>query len=517
MTYAETIERDATKAVGPNDKGPAAPVVELEHVSKTFGGVQALIDVSFSVLPGEVHCLAGENGCGKSTLIKIITGVHQPDPGGSLRYDGEAVDRVSPADARARGIAVIWQDLALFPEMTVAENIAFEDVLGATPGPVNYRAMWRRAGEALERLGVSLDLDAPLRELPIARRQLVAIARALILDARLVFMDEPTASLTEAETRDLVAIVKRLSADGVAVVFVSHRLAEVLEIASRVTVLRDGKLVGVYPTEGMTQSRLTELMTGSSFESRVSARDMADAPAVLEIDGLSRPGEYQDVSLAIRRGEIVGLTGLLGAGRTELATTLFGLRQPAAGTMRMEGQELRPRDVGEAIDAGIAYVSEDRLSLGLIQPQSIADNTVLPVLDKILGAFGLLSGSRKRDLVGHWIERLRVKIGQPEDAVSTLSGGNQQRVVLAKWLATEPKVLILDSPTVGVDVGARAGIFEVIRELAEAGMAILLISDEVPEVYFNADRVLHMNNGRIVGEYDPRKVTLHELEEAVLG
>ena len=507
---------EASRDGGGDAEPGGTPVLALSEVSKTFGGVRALDGVSFAVRPGEVHCLAGENGSGKSTLIKIVTGVHDPDPGGEIRLGGRAVAPLTPAAARRFGIAVIWQDLALFPEMTVAENVAFESVLGARPRLVDHRAMRRAAAAALERLGVALDLDAPLRTLPIAKRQIVAIARALTGEARVVFMDEPTASLTQAETEHLVGVVRRLSADGVAVVFVSHRLAEVLEIADRVTVLRDGRLVGVYPAQGMTQSRLTELMTGRTFDQAVSARDPGGA-IVLEVRGLTRPGEYEDVSFALRRGEVLGLTGLLGAGRTELATTLFGLRRPASGTVRLEGREVRIRSVPDAIAHGIAYVSEDRLTLGLIQPQSIADNAALASLGRLLGPGGLLSPARKRGLVERWTRALRIKTGAAEDPVSTLSGGNQQRVVLAKWLATEPRVLILDAPTVGVDVGARAGIFEIVRELAGQGVAILLISDEVPEVFFHADRVLHMADGRIAGEHDPRRTTLEALERAVHG
>jgi len=491
------------------------PAIRFSNVSKVFGGVKALQDVSFDVGQGEVHCLAGENGCGKSTLIKIITGVYQPEAGAEMELFGDRMASVTPNSARQKGIAVIWQDLALFPEMTVAENIAFETMLGNRPRRVDYGALRAQAEAALSRLDVSLDLDARLGTLPIAARQVVAIARALVSDARLIFMDEPTASLTQAETDALLAVVRTLSARGVAVVFVSHRLAEVLEIASRVTVLRDGRLVGVYPTEGMTQGRLTELMTGKTFDNRVMARDTSADPVVLEVEGLSRRGEFSDVSFALRKGEVLGLTGLIGAGRTELAHVLFGMSVADRGTVRLEGRAVRFASNRDAVAAGVAYVSEDRLALGLIQPQSIADNAVLSVLRRITGRAGLLSLTRQRDLVSHWVRELAVKIGRPEDAVSTLSGGNQQRIVLAKWLATEPRVLILDCPTVGVDVGARAGIFRIVRELAAKGLAILLISDEVSEVHVNADRVLHMAGGRIAGEYDPRSTSLAELEAAV--
>lgn len=499
------------------------PVTDTQHairfsgITKIFNGVTALNDVSFDVGIGEVHCLAGENGCGKSTLIKIITGVYRPEKGAQMNLFGEQLNHITPSIARKLGIAVIWQDLALFPEMTVAENIAFETMLGNRPRRVRHHAMQQVAAAALAQLDFAVDLDARLGSLPIPQRQIVAIARALVSDARLIFMDEPTASLTQTETDALLAVVRKLSARGVAVVFVSHRLAEVLDVSSRVTVLRDGRLVGVFPTKGMTPSHLTELMTGKTFDSQVMARDTKENPIVLQVEGLSRRGEFHDVNLTLRRGEVLGLTGLIGAGRSELGHTLFGMTAPHAGTLRLNGKAVQFQSNRDAVAAGIAYVSEDRLALGLIQPQSISDNAVLSVLRKITGPSGLLSAARQEDLVAHWIKELAVKIGQASDAVSTLSGGNQQRVVLAKWLATEPKVLILDCPTVGVDVGARAGIFRIVRMLADQGLAILLISDEVSEVHFNADRVLHMADGRIVREYDPRTNSLGELEAAVYG
>ena len=494
---------------------PAPAALRLRNVSKTFSGVKALQSVDFELCAGEVHCLAGENGCGKSTLIKIVTGVYTPDPGAKLELFGEQINTISPNRARALGTAVIWQDLALFPHMTVAENIAFDEMVGVVPRLFFGSRYRERVKSVLDRLKVPLNLDTRLGDLPIAQRQIVAIARALIGEARLVFMDEPTASLTQSETDALLEVVRTLSAQGIAVVFVSHRLAEVIDISERVTVLRDGQLVGVFATEGMTQFRLGELMTGAQLENVVRAEDRSGTEPVLEVEGLTRHGEFENVNLTIRRGEVVGLTGLIGAGRSELAHVLIGMRAPDAGNVRLEGAPVRFNSIRDAIARGVAYVSEDRLSLGLIQPQSIADNTVISILDRILGSLGLISAARQSDLVRHWIDELAVKIGAPGDAVSTLSGGNQQRVVLAKWLATEPRLLILDSPTVGVDVGARAGIFRIVRQLADEGLAILLISDEVSEVLFNADRVLHMAEGRIMGEYDPRATDVPELEAQI--
>jgi len=492
---------------------PAA--LRLRNISKRFGGVQALDALDFEVLPGEVHCLAGENGCGKSTLIKIITGVHAPEPGAQREYFGQAVGSMTPVEARARGIAVIWQDLALFAQMSVAENIAFDTLVGNGLRPVSRHRLNALAQRTLESLNIDLPLDAPVSTLPIARRQMVAIARALAGDARMIFMDEPTASLTRTETDSLLKLVAELSAGGVSIVFVSHRLAEVLDIATRVTVVRDGRLVGVFPTEGMTPSRLTELMTGQSFDHAVRTRDLQAEPDVLTVRALSRHGEFRDVGFGIRRGEVLGITGLIGAGRTELAHALFGMSVPDAGQMLLDGKPYAPLSNREAMRYGVAYVSEDRLALGLIQPQSIGDNIVLPILPRLSGAAGLLSRSRVASTVARWIQDLAIKIGAPSDPVSTLSGGNQQRVVLAKWLTTEPRLLILDSPTVGVDVGARAGVFEIVQRLADQGLAILLISDEVPEVYFHADRVLHMVDGSIVAQHHPSRIDLQTLEARI--
>jgi simple sugar transport system ATP-binding protein len=422
---------------------------------------------------------------------------------------------LNPGQARALGIQVIWQDLALFPEMTVAENIGFESNLGGRVRFVKYGAMRESARRILDRLGVELDLDAPVRGLRIAQRQIVAIARALVADATLVFMDEPTASLSQTETDALLGIVRRLSDDGMAVVFVSHRLAEVLDVCSRVTVLRDGSYVGSFPTNGMTQRRLTELMTGKTFDYAVQTRDRSSEAVVLSVKRLSRAPEYSDVSFEIREGEIVGLVGRLGSGRTELALSLFGMTKPDSGGIVLEGQRVRFANNREAIARGVAYVSEDRLQLGLVQPQPIGDNIVMAILSKLLGPAPLISRKKRAAVIEEWIRDLKVKADDPDRAVSTLSGGNQQRIVLAKWLATSPKLLILDSPTVGVDVGARAGIFSIVHQLAEAGMAILLISDEIPEAYFNADRILHMRQGRIIEDYLPSRADMDSIERAV--
>jgi simple sugar transport system ATP-binding protein len=491
------------------------PFLRLTGVSKRFGGVLALDRIYWDVLPGEVHCLVGENGCGKSTLIKLVAGVHAPDPGGRIEIAGEPRDRLDPAEAKALGVQVIYQDLSLFPNLSVAENIAIDRNLGGLARPARCARMRELARDVLARLGFHLPLDASVGSLSIAERQVVAICRGLAADARLLFMDEPTASLTRAEVDSLLRIVARLKDQGIAVVFVSHRLDEVVEIAERVTVLRDGRKVGTYASGEVDARRIGELMTGLSIEHRLTARDMAGAAPLLAVEGLTRAGEYADVGFTLHRGEVLGLTGLLGAGRTELALSLFGMTRPDAGEIRLDGRPPRLRTNQDAIRAGIAYVSEDRLNLGLNMRQSVGDNLVLASLDRLANRLGWIPPVRRQALAGEWVRRLNIKIPGLANPVQQLSGGNQQRVVLAKWLATSPKVLILDSPTVGVDVGNKRGIYELIRALADQGVGILLISDEIPEVYYHSDRVLHMRDGRIVGEFIPGAVAEHALEERV--
>ena len=485
------------------------------RVSKRFGSLQALDNVDFELTRGEVHCLAGENGCGKSTLIKIINGVYEPESGAMLRFGDEpALTRITPSIAKAKGIHVIWQDLALFPDLSVGENITFDQYVSGPLSVSRPAEALAKAKSTLENLGVDINLGSPLGSLSIAQRQLVAIARVLQTDASIIFMDEPTASLTRAETKNLLEIVRKLSARGISIVFVSHRLGEVLDVCSRVTVLRDGRLVGTYPTEGMTQKRLSELMTGSEIHEQ--QRDTREfGKVVLDVENLGIDGQFDDISFQLRAGEILGLTGLLGSGRTEISLALFGMSHPQRGSIKVEGRDVAFASNRDAINAGIAYVSEDRLNLGLHQTQSIIKNSGITVLDKLTSPSFYLNPSRIRELCETWIERLRTKVSDPALPVNSLSGGNQQRIVLAKWLATEPKILILDSPTVGVDVGAKAGIFRIVRELADKGMAILLISDEASEIHTHADNIIVLRDGRITHRLSPKDLTEEDLEGVI--
>ncbi len=491
-----------------------ANLLELTHISKRFGGVQALADVDLAIAAGEIHCLVGENGSGKSTLIKIISGVQPPEPGGKIVIAGQDYPHLTPILSTRCGIQVIYQDLSLFPNLSVAENIAVVRHLGR-PRAVDWPAIRLTAAQAMERVGVALDPAAKVADLSIANRQLVAICRAMAAEARLVIMDEPTASLTRHEVDSLLALALELQRRGIAIVFVSHRLNEVMEIAQRVTVLRDGRKVGTFEASLMTDHRLALLMTGKEFHYDLRERDLSTAEHVLSVGNLTRAGEYEDVSFDVRAGEIVGLTGLLGSGRTELALSLFGMTHPDSGVIRLHGEPTRLPSSRDAIAKGIAYVSEDRLGLGLVLEQPISTNIILTVLDRLARALRLIPTRVRDETVARWVQDLAIKTGDPANAVRTLSGGNQQRVVLAKWLATEPRLLILDSPTVGVDISAKDGIYEIVKRLAAEGLAVLMISDEIPEVLYHSHRILIMRRGRITGEFLPHHTSEAELSEAV--
>jgi simple sugar transport system ATP-binding protein len=494
-----------------------ANFLDLHSISKRFGGVIALRNVDLSLPVGEVHCLVGENGSGKSTLIKVIAGVLRPEPEGRIVIEGREYPHLTPVQSTTCGIQVIYQDLSLFPNLTVAENIAVGRHLGP-PQLVNWRAIHATAEAAMSRIGAALDPLARVEDLSIANRQLVAISRAMAAEARLVIMDEPTSSLTRHEVDTLIRLVADLKGSGISTVFVSHRLDEVMEIAERVTVLRDGAKVGEFPAREMSHNKLATLMTGKAYAYETSsAPDFAGAETVLSVSRLTRADQYEDISLEIRAGEIVGLTGLLGSGRTEFALSLFGMNPPTSGEIRLNGKHLALKTNAQAIAEGIAYVSEDRLTLGLVLEQPIASNILVTVLDKLTNQFGLVPEANRQRAARKWTEELAIKTPDPDNAVKTLSGGNQQRVVLAKWMATGPKLLILDSPTVGVDIAAKDGIYEIVKALAARGVAILLISDEIPEVYYHAHRALVMRRGRVAGECIPHASSQAELQAIVDG
>jgi ABC-type sugar transport system ATPase subunit len=487
-----------SSAASPVAMAPSGETILVaKGVSKTFPGVIALDDVSFEVRAGEVNALVGENGAGKSTLIKMMAGSHAPD-GGEIRVHGELLE-ASPAAAHRAGVATIHQDSHLVPNMTVAENI----MLGHWPtrfGVIYMREQMRRAKAAIARVAPGLSPDKLAHRLSPAEGQLVEIARAISENSRVLIMDEPTTSLSGREIDQLFSVVDELKSQGMGIVFVSHWLEEVFRIADRVTVLRDGRLVGSRPASELDAEKVIQMMVGRDVATVTAApRDAGDA--VLKVRNLTRIGVVDDVSFDVRAGEIVTLAGLVGAGRTELANCIFGVDPYESGTVELAGQRIAPGDPRAAIEAGIGLVPEDRRHQALIGNLSVSTNATLAVLDRISPA-GIISPRREDEALKTATRSVAVKMASPHVPISTLSGGNQQKVVLGRWLARKPKLLILDEPTKGIDVGAKSEISDIVVKLAEGGTAILLISSEMPEVLSLSDRVLVMRSGRIAGELD---------------
>ncbi|MGE5606763.1 MAG: sugar ABC transporter ATP-binding protein [Bacteroidota bacterium] len=485
--------------------------LKIDHVSKTFPGVKALDEIQLEIKKGEVHALIGENGAGKSTLIKILSGVYQPDEGATITIDGQVVSHLSPILALRKGITVIYQDFSLFPNLTVAENIAIGLAVGEGNSFLNWKKMHETARKALKQLGVELDLNAQLGTLSVAKQQLVAIARALVHKTKTIIMDEPTASLSSTEVQSLLAIIKNIKESGISIVFVSHKLEELFAIAERFTVLRDGKYIGTYLREEMDHEKLISLMVGRKLNvSRYAENKIG--PPLMEVKKLSKKGNFKDISLILHEGEIIAITGLVGAGRTELAQALCGINLPDSGEIFLNGQPVKITSLEAGVARGIAYVPENRQTEGLIVRQSIEDNITITVLHKLLmGKLPLIKRERKKEIAREWVNALRIKPSYPDMAVQQLSGGNQQRVVIAKWLATKPKVLIIDEPTHGIDVGAKAEIHQLLKDLALQGMGIIMVSSELPEVLAISDRILVMRRGRINGEFVGGNVTQEEI------
>ncbi|MBR2688966.1 MAG: sugar ABC transporter ATP-binding protein [Aquamicrobium sp.] len=481
----------------------ARPVLELSDVRKRFGGVVALNGVSFSLRAGEVHALVGENGAGKSTLIKILCGIVKRDDG-QIALDGTAYEPHSPADAKAHGIQVVHQEFNLLPYLSVAENICFEDIPRKRFGVVDYKAVYDKARQALARIGLDdIDVRRPVETLGVAHRQLVEIARALMGESRILILDEPTATLTARETERLFAIIDGLRAKGVAIVFVSHHLNEVFANCDRVTVLRNGESVMTADIADMTREKLVASMVGRQLAAQMAETRNLDASSriALSLKNLRHPASphADGVSLDMRYGEILGIAGLVGAGRTELLRAIFAADLPLSGTLERDGQPRRYTSPKAAIRDGIGFLTEDRKEEGLILAMSIAANVSLANLGKVSRA-GLLDAEAETRLTEKLGKEIKLKYGKTADAASTLSGGNQQKVVLAKWLANDPKILLLDEPTRGVDVGAKAEIYALLRGLADKGLALLVVSSELPELITLCDRILVMSKHRIAGE-----------------
>jgi len=492
------------------------PIVELRGVGKVFGGITAVADVDLTFRAGEVHSLVGENGAGKSTLMKIMDGLQRPDSGGML-VDGQAVDFSSVHDAEKAGIAMVPQELELFPELTVKENIFVGRRRPRTRlGLIDYAQMRQIARDLFSRLEADIDPDVLVSQLRAATRQIVVIARALMADARLVIMDEPTASLTEQEADKLFEVVGALAQDGVAVVYISHRLHEIFQISDTISVLRDGRLIRTGPAATLTPDELIRLMVGRPLEQLYTRSRTPAGKPILEVDGLTHRRHFEDITLTVHAGEIVGLAGLIGAGRTEFAQSLMGLSPASTGTIRLNGALIAPRSVQQAQDLGLAYVPEERRAEGLILPFSITNNISYGSLEGFT-RFGLVDRRAELATAQRFSKELAVRAASLNTPVGLLSGGNQQKVVVAKALARDPAVLILDEPTRGVDVGAKAEIYRLIDELAASGKAIILISSELPEVLSMADRIVVLREGRLMTTLDHREATPELVAAAATG
>ena len=490
--------------------------ISLKNVSKTFPGVKALTDINFDVRKGEVHGLIGENGAGKSTLIKVLAGVHQPDPGAEIIIDGERVEQLTPTESMRRGIMVIYQDFSLFPTLTVKENIAFSEQIDKKRRIINWKEIEQTSKRALGILGVDIDLNAKLGSLSTAKQQLVAIARALVYDAKLLVMDEPTSALSSGEVQHLFKIMNDLKARGLGIIFISHKLDELFAICDRMSVIRDGHYIGMRNNGETTTGEIIAMMVGREIvEEHVGGANIGDV--ILEVKGISKRGNYDDVSFKLRRGEVLGITGLVGAGRTEMVRALFGLNPPESGEMILEGKRINPKSPAQAQVLGIAFVPESRLTEGLVLQQDAESNITLSILKNFVKG-GLLDFKARNKRAVELIEQLNVKPPYPAMQISKFSGGNQQKVVVAKWLATKPKVLIVDEPTNGIDIGAKTEIHALLRRLADEGMAVIMVSSELPEILSISDRVLVMRRGRINGEFDGATATQEAImEKAVMA
>jgi rhamnose transport system ATP-binding protein len=494
----------------------AEPLLTLAGVSKSFPGVRALRDVALSLYPGEVTALIGENGAGKSTLVKILTGVYQPDAG-TISLLGAPVTFPNAHAAFERGITAIHQETVLFDELSVAENIFLGHAPRTRLGTIDWRAMRRAAKEVLDSIGAGhIAAETALKDLGIANRHLVAVARAMSTDARIVIMDEPTASLSTKEIEDLFALVEILRASGKAVLFISHKFDEIYRIADRYTVFRDGAMVGEGVLKGTSQAELVRLMVGRAVDQIFPARRRCVGEPVLTVAGLSHPTEFEDIGFELRRGEILGFYGLVGAGRSEVMQAVFGVTRPSRGTMILDGRAIAPRSAAEAIAAGIVYVPEERGRQGIIGGLKIFENVSLPSLGRT-SKRGVLRLAEEFRLARTYAERLDLRAASLSQDVGTLSGGNQQKVVIAKWLATRPKVVILDEPTKGIDIGSKAAVHGFMAELVAEGLSVVMVSSEIPEILGMSDRVVVMREGRIAGTYDNVGLDAETLVRAAAG
>ena len=491
-----------------------APVLQMRHISKRFDTIQALDDVSLDLYPGEVHALLGENGAGKSTLIKIMTGVYHPDEGEML-LDGKPIRVANSVDAQAYGIAAIYQEPMVYPDLNVAENIFISHrSLGAI---VNWRKMYQDAEEILAKLDVKLDVRLPARGLTLAAQQTIEIAKAISLNVRVLIMDEPTASLSAHEAEQLFILTRSLREHGVSILYISHRMDEVFELADRLTVFRDGRHISTRPRKEVTKEQSIREMVGRKIEDFFVKNAGQRGELLMSVRGLNKANVFSDINFEVYRGEVLGFAGLVGARRTDVGLALFGVEPADSGEITMAGKAEKIHSPEQALRLGIAYLTEDRRQIGLTMPMSITSNISLPMLRKYLSRFGLIQTREEEATAEHYRERLSIRAPSIQHVVAMLSGGNQQKVMLSKWLNTQPQILILDEPTRGIDVGAKAEVHQIINELAVQGLGIILISSDMPEILAMSDRILVMREGRQMGVFTRAEANQETILTAAMG
>lgn len=490
-------------------------LLKTNNITKSFGGHQVLKGINIEIKKGEIHCLAGENGCGKSTLIKIISGDYKADSG-EITIDGMTYSRITPKDSIKNGIQVIYQDFSVFPNLSVMENIAIAHNVYENRKLVSWRKYRDIAQKAIDKIGFDIDLDANAGELSVAQRQMVAIARAIYFNAKLIIMDEPTSALTQKEVQRLFHVVGNLKASGVSIVFVSHKIDEVFAISDRITIMRNGEHIITTDASELTSERFAYYMTGRNLNAQTQfIYDQENGETVISVENLTKKNAYKDISFSVRRGEIFGITGLLGSGRTELALSLFGLMPADSGKIHFLGNEVSINSAIDAKNLGIGYVPEDRTTEGLFLPQSIEDNMTITILDKYEILRLLYDKKELKREAKEWEKNLRIKLASQANPVLSLSGGNQQKVVLAKWLATDMHLLILNGPTVGVDIGAKYDIYQILQDLAAEGIAIIMITDDLEELLPNCDSFMIMKDGVCAGRYRSCETSKEEVSKLI--
>ena len=495
-----------------------SPFLELENISKTFPGVKALNKVKFDIYPGEVHSLVGENGAGKSTLIKVMSGAHQPDEGGIIKINGEQVKISNPIDAIKKGISVIYQDFSLFGNLTVAENIVINQIIEKNKLLLNWKEIRIKAEKALNVVGIKINPNEIVDNLSVAKKQMVAIAGAIAHNAKMIIMDEPTSALSKQEVENLYRIIDMLKSKNIAVMFVSHKMDELFKVSDRFTIFRDGQYVDTVKASDIDKKTLIAKMVGRDVNILNYANLNIKEEVVLEIKGLSKKGNYKNINLKLYKGEVLGITGLVGAGRSELFQTIFGILKADSGKIILEGEEINLNSPWTALKKGIGYIPESRQTQGLVLEKKVSENITLPLLKNFTNKLGIINTKKQSSLVHDLIDKLDVRPKDENLTASQLSGGNQQKVVIAKWVATNPKILIVDEPTNGVDIGAKADIHKILRELAKNGTSIIVISSELPEILSISDRILVMRKGCISGEFKNSNLTQEAImEKAVIN